>query len=325
MNDLNYQAILAAHERIQSKILRTPLDPSFALPREDGHRYFFKLECYQTARSFKIRGALNKMMLLSEAERTCGVATISSGNHGASVSYAAHLLGISPALVIVPETTPESKIQKIEFFGANVLKIGQNYDEAHAQGMRYIQENHVTYIDPYYKDPAIYAGQGTIGLEILQQNPEIDTIVVPIGGGGLITGIATAAKAIRSDIRMIGVQTEACPAMARALEDHVFYEDFPSSASLCDALIGGIGKRAYDMASQCIDDVLTVSENSIRYATAFLLQKEKIMAEPSSATVVAAIQQYPERIGGKTIAAVISGGNISEHLLYEILCENRLF
>ena len=315
MNDLNYSTIVRAHERIQDKILRTPLDPSFCLPCEGNRHYFYKLECYQTARSFKIRGALNKMMQLSEEERVRGVATVSSGNHGASVSYAAHLLGISPAFIIVPQTTPESKIQKIEFFGATVLKIGQNYDEAHALGMHYIEENQLTYIDPYYDDVAIYAGQGTVGLEILQQNPSIDTILVPIGGGGLITGIATAAKAMRPDIRMIGVQTQACPAMARALEDHTFYPDFLSDESLCDALIGGIGKRAYEMASQCIDDVIVVSEKSIRHATTFLLQKEKIIAEPSSATTVAAVLNDPERVGGKAIALVISGGNIAESFL----------
>ena len=147
----------------------------------------------QRAKSFKIRGAMNKMLTLTEEEKQKGVATISSGNHGSSVSYAASLLGISNAKVIVPETTPKSKVDKIKYFGADVMLMGSNYDEAHALGMKFIEEKGMTYIDAYYDDPKIYGGQGTIAIEILEQNPDIDTIVVPIGGGGLSTGIAVAA------------------------------------------------------------------------------------------------------------------------------------
>ena len=242
-----------AYERIKDYIYKTPLEESLYLGSGD-QKYFFKLESAQTVKSFKIRGALNKMSTLTEEERQRGVATISSGNHGASVSYAAKLLGIKNAKVIVPETTPQAKVDKIEYYGADVMLMGNGYDEAHAMGMSYIEENGMTYIDPYYDDPKIYGGQGTIAIEILDQNPDIDTIVVPIGGGGLITGIAVAAKAIKPDIRMIGVQTEACPAMIRAYEDNVFYEEYPTTGdTVCDALVGGVGRLSYDILKDYVN------------------------------------------------------------------------
>lgn len=314
----SFQDVLEAEKRIKNHILESPLDPSLFL-NEDTREYYFKLECYQTVRSFKIRGALNKMMTLTDEERKHGVATVSSGNHGASVSYAAKLLHIQPAWVIVPETTPESKVERIEFFGAKAVKSGKDYDEAHALGMKFVHDNALTYIDPYYEDSKIYAGQGTIGLEILRQNPEIDTILVPIGGGGLITGISVAAKAIKPSIRVIGVQTEACPAMLRAMEDKVFYEDYPTQESLCDALLGGVGKRSYEMARECIDDILIVSERKIKEATAYAIRREKILIEPSSATTIAAVWEHRSRIAGQKIALVLSGGNISEELLQNIV------
>lgn len=140
--------------------------------------------------------------------------------------------------------------------------------------MKYIKEQGMTYIDAYYDDPKIYSGQGTIAVEILKQNPEIDTIVVPIGGGGLITGIAVAAKAIKSDVRIIGVQTEACPAMIKSYEDHVFYEKYPSKDTYCDALVGGIGKLSYEMLKYYVDDIIEVSEDSIVRAVSFMIKRK---------------------------------------------------
>lgn len=208
----SFKDVKDAYERIKNYVRKTPLEESYYLG--DGTRkYFYKLESFQRAKSFKIRGALNKMMTLTEEEKERGIATVSSGNHGSSVSYAASILGIKNSKIIVPQSTPQSKIDKIKYFGAEVMLMGKNYDEAHTFGMTYIKENGLTYIDAYYSDPHIYAGQGTIAIEVLEQNEDIDTIVVPIGGGGLITGIAVAAKAIKPDVRIIGVQTEACPAM----------------------------------------------------------------------------------------------------------------
>ncbi len=314
----NYEEVKQAYERISPYIRKTPLEESFYLGDEE-RKYYFKLESFQRAKSFKIRGALNKMMTLTEEEREKGVATISSGNHGSSVSYAASLLGIANAKVIVPETTPQSKVDKVKYFGADVMLMGKNYDEAHALGMKYIEENGMTYIDAYYDDPKIYGGQGTIAIEILEQNPDIDTIVVPIGGGGLITGISVAAKAIKPSIRIVGVQTEACPAMIKAYEDGIFYEEYPCEESLCDSLIGGIGALSYAMAKDYVDDFIAVSEETIAKAVSFMARDEKYIVEAGSCTTVAAVMDFRERIGGKNIALVLSGGNIDGDVLHRLM------
>lgn len=314
----DYNEVKAAYERISPYVRKTPLEQSFYLG--DGQRnYFFKLESFQRAKSFKIRGALNKMLTLTPEEIQRGVATISSGNHGSSVSYAASLLGIKNTKVIVPETTPQSKIDKIQYFGADVLLMGKGYDEAHALGLEYIRQHGMTYIDAYYDDPYIYGGQGTIGIEILEQNPDIDTIVVPIGGGGLITGIAVAAKAIKPGIRVVGVQTEKCPAMIKSYEDGVFYEEYPCEDSICDALIGGVGALSYQMVKDYVDDLIAVSEDTIGKAVSFMAREEKFIVETGSCTTVAAVMDFRERIGGKNIALVLSGGNIDGKMLLSLM------
>lgn len=316
-----YKDVKEAYDAIKDYVRETPLEQSYYLGNDE-QKFFFKLESCQRAKSFKIRGALNKMLSLTEEEKQRGVATISSGNHGSSVSYAASLLGIENAVVIVPETTPQSKVDKIKYFGANAMLMGQNYDEAHALGMKYINEHGMTYIDAYYDDPKIYGGQGTIAIEILKQNPEIDTIIVPIGGGGMITGIAVAAKHLKPEIKIIGVQTEACPAMVKAYEDHVFYEEYPITGdTVCDALVGGVGKLSYEILKDYVDELLVVKEDIIRKAVAFMIKDEKYIVEGGSCTTVAAVMQYPEKITGKNIALVMSGGNLDGKLMTEILKE----
>lgn len=314
----NFQDTKDAYNRIKSYTVKTPLEESFYLG-DDNKKYFFKLESFQKVKSFKIRGALNKMLTLNNEEKKSGVSTISSGNHGSSVSYAAKLLGIRNVKIIVPESTPQSKIDKIEYFGGEAILLGKNYDEANSLGMNYILENNLTYIDAYYDDPYIYGGQGTIGIEILEQNPDIDTIVVPIGGGGLITGIAVAAKHIKPDIKIIGVQTEACPAMIKSYQHNTFYEEYPNTDTLCDSLIGGIGKLSYKLAKDYVDEFLIVSENGIAKAVSFMAKQEKFIAEAGSCTTIAAVNEYPEKFSGKNIALVISGGNIDGEILTNIL------
>lgn len=316
-----YKDVKEAYDAIKDYVRETPLEQSYYLGNEN-QKFFFKLESCQRAKSFKIRGALNKMLSLTDEELQKGVATISSGNHGSSVSYAASLLGIKNAKVIVPATTPQSKVDKIKYFGADAMLMGANYDEAHALGMKYINEHGMTYIDAYYDDPKIYGGQGTIAIEILKQNPEIDTIIVPIGGGGMITGIAVAAKHLKPEIKIIGVQTEACPAMVKAYEDNVFYEEYPITGdTVCDALVGGVGKLSYEILKDYVDELLVVKEDIIRKAVAFMIKDEKYIVEGGSCTTVAAVMQYPEKITGKNIALVMSGGNLDGKLMTEILKE----
>lgn len=314
----DYSEVKQAFERINPYLKATPLEPSFYLGG-DNRKYYFKLESFQPVKSFKVRGALNKMLTLTEEERRKGVCTISSGNHGSSVSYAASLLGIEKAEVIVPETAPKSKVERIEYFGGRVLQMGDNYDEAHAQGMKYIEESGMTYIDAYYDDVKIYGGQGTIAIEILEQNPDIDAIVVPIGGGGLSTGIAVAAKTIRPDIRIIGVQTEACPAMIRSYEDGVCYEEYPIGETICDAVVGGVGALSYALLKDHCDDMIEIREESAARAVSFMAKQEKYIVEPSSALTVAAVMDHGDRIGGTNIALVLSGGNIDGEFLTELM------
>ncbi len=314
----DYSEVKQARERIRPYLKETPLEPSFYLGG-DGRKYYFKLESFTPVKSFKVRGALNKMLTLSEEEKQKGVCTISSGNHGISVSYAGSLLGIEKAEIIVPETAPASKVERIEYFGGRVLQMGANYDEAHALGMKYIEESGMTYIDAYYDDPKIYGGQGTIAIEILDQDPEIDTIVIPVGGGGLSTGIAVAAKAISPGIRIIGVQTEACPAMIRSYEDGVCYEEYPIGETICDAVVGGIGALSYALLKDYCDDLIEIREESAARAVSFMAKQEKYIVEPSSALTVAAVMDHADRIGGTKIALVLSGGNIDGGLLTRLM------
>ncbi|SHK32159.1 threonine ammonia-lyase [Paramaledivibacter caminithermalis] len=314
----SYLDVVKAYERIKDKIYKTPLDKSIYLSNENTN-YYLKLECLQPVKSFKLRGALSKLTTLTEEEKKRGVVAISSGNHGAAVSYASKLLGIDNVMIFVSKATPQSKIEKIRYYGGNVKIAGENYDEVHEYGMKHIKDYDMTYIDAYYNDPIVYAGQGTVALEIFEQNPNIDTILVPIGGGGLITGISVAAKTINPDVKIIGVQTEACPAMIKALEDNVFYDTYPTKPSICEALVGGVGELAYQMARDYIDDIIEVHESFIEKAVAHIIKKEKVIAEPSSAITIAAIMQQSKKIDGRNIALVISGGNIDKDLMVSLL------
>lgn len=322
MQQFTIADVRKALDAIRPYVRRTPLEESYYLGDAD-HRFYFKLESFQRAKSFKIRGAVNKMLSLPEEQRRRGVGAVSSGNHGSSVSYAASLLGIERAVVVVPEPTPKSKVDKIRYFGAEVKLMGRNYDEAHALGMEYIRQEGLTNIDSCHEDVLVYAGQGTVALEILEQNPEIDTIVVPIGGGGIATGVAVAAKAAKPGIKVFGVQTAACPAMVRSYADGVCYEEYPTEESLCEALVGGVGRLSYAMLRDYVDDILVVSEDSIRKATAFMLTEEKYVVEASAATTLAAAMEYPEQVNGHHVALVMTGGNIDGATIRKILRETE--
>lgn len=322
MRPFTFDDVRAAYDAIRPYVPVTPLVQSYCLGDAE-QTFFFKLESLQRAKSFKIRGALNKMLSLTPEERERGVGAVSSGNHGSSVSYAASLLGIEKAVVIVPETSPTSKVEKIRHFGGEAKLMGQNYDEAHTLGMAYIEANGLTNIDSCHEDVYVYAGQGTVAVEILEQNPDIDMIVVPIGGGGIATGVALAAKTLKPSIRVIGVQTAACPAMIASYRDGVCYEEYPTEPSVCDALVGGVGIRAYEMLKEYMDEILPVSESYIRKATAMMIGQEKLVVETSSAITAAAVMEYPERINGKNVALIMTGGNIDADRIAQLLEENR--
>ncbi|MBQ0040655.1 MAG: threonine/serine dehydratase [Clostridiales bacterium] len=320
MSTVTYNDVLAARERIREYIELTPLQESKYLG-DDNHHYFFKLECQQKLNSFKLRGSLARMSLMTDSEKKQGVGTVSSGNNGCAVSYVARILGIDNVVIIVPKCTPKKKINTIQELGGNVLIMGENYDEAHELGQKYIREHNMHMIDAD-EDPEIYAGLGSIGLEILEQNPKIDTIAVPIGGGAICAGIALAAKTVKPGIRVIGVQTSACPSMIEAIKNNEWYENYPTDGeSICESLVGGIGNLAFEMHKDLIDGYVAVDEKDIRKAVAHMYKNEGFLAEGGASTVVAAAMAKPEELGGTNIALVVTGGNIDKELLDTILNE----
>ena len=317
------QDVRDAYVRISDFIRRTPLEDSIYLSDED-HRYRFKLESQQLGKSFKNRGALNVLAQLPRAQIERGVGTISTGNHGIAVSYAAKLLGIENCVVIVPYGTPRPKLDRIRFYGARVMTMGNGYNDALTLGLNYIDRHELFYVDPGDFDPRVYAGQGTIGYEIMVSHPKVDTIVAPMGSGGLITGIAVSAKAINPNVRIIGVQTAACPAVARSLADGIPYFTYPVTGStVCDAVVGGIGHLAFQMLPDLIDELVLVEESSIREALRFMVEEEQFTIEGGSAMVVAAVHDYPEIVGGSDIALVISGGNVDGEVLESVLSSRK--
>lgn len=317
---ITLDTILEARKRIEKYIYKTPLEKSISLSNNNSNIYL-KLENQQRTKSYKLRGVLSKITSLSEEEKQKGIVAISSGNHGAAVSYTSSLLGIKNATVYVPTTAPKTKVEKIKYFGANVEQVGSNYDEAHALGLEIIKKSGATFIDPC-SDEKVISGQGTIALEILEENPNIDTILVPIGGGGIITGISIAAKSINPKIKIIGLQTAACPAMVASLKDNIFYETYPTDKSICDALVGGVGYIPYKMAKETIDDIIVVEEEDIKKAIAHLILNEKTIVEPAGAIGVGAVMRNPELFVDKNVGIVLTGGNIDEDLLIKSIQGN---
>ncbi len=315
MEQLAFGEILEAEKRIRPFLRETPLEKSIYLSG-GGRNVFLKLECQQPVRAFKIRGALNKILSLPKEAQKEGVAAVSSGNHGIAVAYVSRLLGMKPATVIVPVNTPDSKIEKIRYYGAQVLLMGDCFDEAEALGMAYIREKGYRFIDGWDKDRMVYAGQGTVGLEIMRQNPQIDMILAPVGGGGLCTSTATAAKGIRPNVRVGAVYSEACRAWEASVRDGRAYHAFPGKDSICEAMVGGIGELSYAMHDR-VDDGFAVKEENIRKAMLHAVAREKIVAEAAGAAPIAALLQYGERILGKNIALIISGGNADNRILAE--------
>jgi threonine dehydratase len=314
---ITFEDVLSSRERIKKYIYNTPLDFSYHLSSEDT-KVYLKIEAQQRLKSFKIRGALSKLTWLTEEEKNKGVMAVSSGNHGAGVSYASHILGGVKAKIYVPETTPKSKLQKMKYYGAEVIQIGKNYDEAHAAAEEALKKEKLTFIDPC-SDVHTISGQGSIALEILESNPDIDVIIAPIGGGGLITGVSVAARQLKPSIQIIGVQTRACPAMVQSLKDGICYTEYPTEPSICDALVGGVGEIPYEMARQCIDDIILVDESTIKNAIIQLMGNDKVIAEPAGAAAAAAVIENMERFRGKNVAVIISGGNLDEDLMKELL------
>ena len=300
-------AILKAANRLRPVTRCTPLEVWDDLSESAQATVAFKLENLQITHSFKIRGAYNRISLLGPGEKEKGVITASAGNHAQGVALACRLLGVS-ALVVVPENAPATKVEATRRHGADVRFSGRDYDEAEKTAWDLARETGRTFVHAF-EDPQVVAGQGTIGLEILQAMPDVDTLIVPMGGGGLIAGIATAAKAINPGIRVIGVQSEASPPWYHSIrEGHVV--EVPIADSIAEGLAGSITERAFELVKTLVDEVTLVTEAEIWDAMGYAIFRHHLVVEGSGAVAIAAIRGDHLDLKGRTVAAVLTGGNV---------------
>ena len=307
--------IRAAAERLHGQVLDTPCVPSRTLSAIAGCEVFLKFENLQFTASFKERGALNKIAQLSDAERARGVLAVSAGNHAQGVAYHAQRLHI-PATIVMPRFAPAVKVERTRGFGATVVLEGDTFDDARAHGLQLAQDRGLTLVHPY-DDLQVAAGQGTIGLEMLAQQPALDTLVVAIGGGGLIGGVATAAKALKPGIQVIGVQTERFPAVWNAIHGE---QRESAQATIADGIgVKVPGAATVPLIRQHVDDVLLVGEDDIEQAILMLLEIEKTVVEGAGAVGLAALMKHRARFAGRKVGLILCGGNIEPLVLGEII------
>jgi threonine dehydratase len=321
MRDADLPVTLAdirkAAAAIAGAVANTPVVPAPALSERIGAEVWLKLETQHRTGSFKERGALNKLLTLTPEQRRSGVVAMSAGNHAQGVAYHAERLGI-PATIVMPEATPFTKIDRTEAYGATVLLKGEGVAAAGKVARDLARERGLTFVHPY-DDPAVIAGQGTVALELLAEHPGLDAIVVPVGGGGLISGIAVAAKAVAPRIAVLGVQATLYPAMQRLLHGE---EPGPPAEPM--TLAEGIavkepGRITREIVRALVDDILLVGEAALENAIETLLEEQRLIAEGAGASGVAAVVAAAQRFAGKRIAIVITGGNIDGRLLASVL------
>lgn len=307
--------IEAAALRLQGQLLDTPCVASKTLSQITGADVFLKFENLQYTASFKERGACNKLAQLSAEEGRRGVVAMSAGNHAQGVAYHAQRLGLR-AVIVMPRFTPGVKIERTRGFGAEVVLHGDTLDESRSHALDLAEREGLVFIHPY-DDEAIVAGQGTVGLEMLHAVPDLDTLIVAIGGGGLIAGMATAAKAIKPGIEIIGVQTSRFPAMVNAIKGTHHPQ---GSSTIAEGIaVGTPGVIPQAIIARLVDDLVLVEEGDIEQAMVMLLEIEKTLVEGAGAAGLAALLKYPERFKGKKVGLVLCGGNIDPLLLAAII------
>ena len=307
--------IRTAADRIKGAVIHTPTLMSRTLSEMIGAELWLKFENLQFTAAYKERGALNKLLQLTDDERRRGVVAASAGNHAQAVAYHGRRLGI-PVTIVMPISTPIMKVTQTEGHGATVVLIGERFDDAHAHAKQLEAERGLVFVHPF-DDPAVIAGQGTIALEMLDAAPDLDMFVVPIGGGGLISGIAIAAKALKPDIEIVGIEADLYPAMKNIVEGG----DRPIGG---DTLAEGIAVKVPGMLTRQIiadkvDRIDLVEEKHIEHAVAMLVGIEKTVVEGAGAAGLAALLAEPGRYQGRKIGTVLCGGNIDTHLLANVL------
>jgi threonine dehydratase len=314
---INLADIIAARERIKAAIVRTPLAHSSGLSSLVDGEVRLKLENLQHTGSFKARGALNRLMALTPEERARGVIAASAGNHAQGVAAWATKLGIA-STIVMPLGTPLIKVTRTQRYGANVVLFGENYDEAYTHACELREASGAVYIHAY-DDDAIIAGQGTIGLEILEDMADVDDIIVPIGGGGLIAGIGMAVKAQRPRTRIIGVEAAVLPSMQAALQAGAPVK-LEAARTLAEGIaVRRVGDRPLEVCKTVVDDIVTVEDDEIARAIVFLLESEKTVAEGAGAAAVAAVLAGRVPLKGRKAALLVCGGNIDVNVLSRII------
>ncbi|HTW46265.1 MAG TPA: threonine ammonia-lyase [Acidobacteriaceae bacterium] len=309
--------IQQARKRIQSDIYLSPAPHSDEMSRMTGQQVFLKLDNLQRTGAFKERGALNKILTLSPQEKSRGVIAASAGNHAQAVACHATARGLR-ARIVMPLMTPLVKTASTAAYGAEVVLHGANYDEACTEALRLAAQDGMTFLHPF-DDDAVIEGQGTIGLELLEQIPNLEAVVVPIGGGGLIAGVACAIKESNPHIRVIGVQTERLPSMLRAA-DAGSPVTIPAEATIADGIaVRRVGQRTLPLVQRYVDELVAVEEEEIAKAILVLLEREKTLAEGAGAVALAALLQHKTSLRGQRTAVFIGGGNIDVSLLARII------
>ncbi|MBX3654974.1 MAG: threonine ammonia-lyase [Ramlibacter sp.] len=306
--------IRQAAERLRGQVLDTPCVESRTLSQIVGAQVFLKFENLQFTASFKERGACNKLAQLG-ADAAAGVIAMSAGNHAQGVAYHAQRLGLR-AVIVMPRFTPGVKVERTRGFGAEVVLHGDTLDEARQHALALAQQQQLTFVHPF-DDEAIIAGQGTVGLEMLQAVPELDTLVIAVGGGGLISGVATAARALKPGLQIIGVQTQRFPGMFNAIKQAALPI---GQSSIAEGIaVASPGQLTREIVAQQVDDLLLVDEGDIEQAIVMLLEIEKTLVEGAGAAGLAALLKYPDRFAGRKVGLILCGGNIDPLLLAAII------
>jgi threonine dehydratase len=313
--------IWEARTRLRNLILRTPLIFSSALSQRTGCQVYLKMECWQLCGCFKVRGAINKVASLTDAEKSRGLVTASSGNHGIALAYAAKIFDQPPPIIFLPEGADATKVGKMEALGARIVFHGKVFLDAYDRALQYVAETGAVFVHSHAQ-PSIMAGQGTIGLEIMEDLPDAEAILVPIGGGGLISGIATAVKAISESTKIIGVEPTAAPAAYLSLRDGICYERIEVKPSLADGLLGGFGRLPFEVSRNLITEVMLVEEDEIAQAMRVFQQDEQLMVEGASSVGLAALLSGKLDLRGQKVVLVLTSRNIDTDRFNRVVCHN---